>query len=86
MSSQFDIVPSEVTKVYTVKSVNISFYNLILHTSIQARVNMIDENGGLIDSKFLLIEGEEYNNWGNDDDYLRDLILSKLNLSYPVIE
>jgi hypothetical protein len=31
-------------------------------------------------SKNFIIEGEEYNAWDNDDNYLKNLIASKLDL------
>lgn len=35
---------------------------------------------GLSESLHTIIEGAEYEAWGNDDNYIYDLILSKLGL------
>lgn len=34
----------------------------------------------LLDSRLIIIEGAEYDAWGSDDNYIYDLILSKLGL------
>ena len=34
----------------------------------------------VLDEKIFLIEGEEYKEWGNDDNYLENLIFKKLGL------
>lgn len=39
-----------------------------------------DKNNNLLYEKQFVIEGEEYTNWGNDDDYLKNLISTKLDL------
>jgi hypothetical protein len=36
-----------------------------------------------LDIKMIIIEGEEYKKWGNDDSYLENLIYSKLGLTKP---
>jgi hypothetical protein len=35
---------------------------------------------GLLETKTITIEGAEYDAWGSDDNYIYDLILSKLGL------
>jgi hypothetical protein len=35
---------------------------------------------GMIDGSTIFIEGAEYDAWGTDDNYIYDLILSKLGL------
>ena len=43
-------------------------------------VNLLSNNK-LIDSKLMTITGDEYTNWGNDDNYIINLIMTKLNLT-----
>jgi hypothetical protein len=39
----------------------------------------------LLDEKMVIIEGEEYTAWGNDDAYLETLVFSKLGIQKNVI-
>jgi hypothetical protein len=38
------------------------------------------QDGNYVDSKYMRIDGQEYQAWGNDDDYLENLVLQKLGL------
>jgi len=38
----------------------------------------MDSDNNLINIETISIEGEEYNNWGSDDNYIETLILTKL--------
>lgn len=35
-----------------------------------------------LEIKEVIIEGQEYKNWGNDDNYIKKLVFSKLGISY----
>ena len=64
----------------TINNVRISIGQVILFTSVHINVMLLQDNN-LVDSKFFTITGEEYNNWSNDDQYLVDLVLSKLGMT-----
>lgn len=38
-----------------------------------------------LDTQLIIIEGDEYKNWGNDDEYIKDIIYKKLNIQKRVI-
>lgn len=38
----------------------------------------VKENNGVIKTHYFHIEGADYENWGNDDKYIEDLVLFKL--------
>ena len=59
---------------------------LILHTSVEIFVTFCDENDQHLSREMILLEGEEYSNWGNDDQYLIDMVCSKLNLEVVSME
>jgi hypothetical protein len=59
-----------------IKNVNINI-DIIPNLS-KAIVNIQYE--GITESEIITIEGSEYNAWGTDDNYIYDLILSKLGL------
>ena len=51
-----------------------------LNTSCSIFYELQSNEGKHLISGNLVIEGEDYTNWGNDDSYLTDIILQKLNL------
>jgi len=61
--------------------VEIAVAELVLNSHVEIVVAYFNSNGNIIDNKFIKIQGEEYNNWGLDDGYLVDLVLSKLGLT-----
>jgi hypothetical protein len=50
----------------------------IVNVRFYATLNEYEMN--VLDEKTLVIEGEEYSAWGNDDSYLETLIFSKLGI------
>lgn len=67
-----------------VRCVNMYITNLILNASVSVRVDYFESRNSPnpipFDSAFLTIEGDEYTAWGNDDTYLENLVLQKLDL------
>jgi hypothetical protein len=57
--------------------------DIIFNLSARFRVMLYDMAEQLIKSVIVLIEGEDYKKWGNDDDIILDLVLVKLGLSLP---
>jgi hypothetical protein len=51
---------------------------LKLFESIRIAVYLLNENDMLIDATQFLIEGEEYNAWQNDDNYIIKLLKEKI--------
>jgi hypothetical protein len=64
----------------TINRVQIRVMNVELFTSVNVSVSLFN-NESIIDNKFFKIEGDEYNNWGNSDQYLVNLVLTKLGLT-----
>ncbi len=67
----------------TITKVQIRVMSVELFTSVSVVASLFN-NESLIDNKFFKIEGEEYNNWGNSDQYLVNLVLNKLGLTPSV--
>ena len=63
-----------------VNNIKIKIMNIDLFKSITICVSLLTNNKN-VDNKILKISGEEYTNWGNDDNYIIDLVLTKLGLS-----
>lgn len=66
--------------VRIIHSCEIQVINLILFQSVSVMVTLYDENCSPIENKMLTISGEDYLNWSNDDNWLVDYTLNKLNL------
>ncbi len=71
---------SPYVKNNTINNVVIRIINVELFNSISVCASLF-ENNNLIDNKIFKIEGQEYQDWGNDDTYIIDLILSKLGMT-----
>jgi hypothetical protein len=63
-----------------INNIQINILKIELFVGITLSVNLLSNNK-IIDSKIMNITGDEYNNWANDDTYIINLVLSKLNLS-----
>lgn len=62
-------------------SIEINIMELVLNSHVNVIVMFKNSNGNLLKNEFVKIEGAEYAAWGSDDDYLVNLVLSKLNLT-----
>ena len=51
---------------------------IILFKSIRIAIYLYNENDMLIESRQYIIEGEEYNAWSNDDQYIIKLLKEKI--------
>lgn len=65
----------------TIVGMQINFLSLILDVNVIVNVLLYNSDNIVIQNQVITIEGEEYDLWGNDDDYLINLIASKLGLT-----
>jgi hypothetical protein len=72
-----------IQKIINIKSFNISLSNLILNKCVTIQVNILDDTNTVINNFIYNLEGDEYNNWGNIDDYITNLIEKKIHDLYP---
>lgn len=63
-----------------INNIQINILKIELFVGITLSVNLLSNNK-IIDSKIMNISGDEYNNWANDDNYIINLVLTKLNLT-----
>ena len=77
------IVPFDKTTVTTITSFSIEVTDVVLFTSVRLRVNLFDANGRRVDCNFLMVEGEDYVAWGNDDQYIVNFVSTKLGFVLP---
>jgi hypothetical protein len=86
MSSDNQISINPYNYVKTTESI---INNIIIHINrielfknIQLTAILLNDTR-YVDSKQIELSGEEYTNWGNDDNYIINTVLAKLNLSLP---
>lgn len=80
MNKTIFVENKDIVKTYTISKIEISVVNITLFESVTISVFLKDVDNNLIDTTYFTLKNEEYDNWGSDDDYILDLILSKLGL------
>ena len=76
--SNVPIEPSVITEVKTITDFKLSTQDLVLFTSVTFRVELLNNAGNLIDLKYVVISGDDYKNWNNDDQYIINKVAEKL--------
>ncbi len=78
-----NVQDSPYVKTNTINKVIIRVANIELFTSVTVIASLFDQNI-LVDNKVFKIEGQEYNNWSDNDQYIVDLVMTKLGMT-PVV-
>jgi hypothetical protein len=63
------------------KKIQIIIEELVLNSHAQITVSFLDENDGVVDNKYLKMEGTDYDGWGTDDNYVKTWVLAQLGLT-----
>ena len=75
-----NVIEKEILLSYLVSYFTMNVIILELHKSCCVIATTYDQfNKKLYENQFI-VDGEEYENWGSNDDYLKQLIANKLNL------
>jgi len=82
MNSTTYPLSTPIQQVINITQYNVSLYNFTLNTSVTISVNILDENNRVINSLNFMLEGEDYQNWGNDDAYIKTFVETKINELY----
>lgn len=64
-----------------VTKIEMEVMEMVLDSHVTMMVRYLNADGNLLDNKYVKIEGEEYNAWGDDDNYITNLVLTKLGLT-----
>jgi hypothetical protein len=80
MSNSIEVVEQEILLPYLVSSFDINIIIIQLNVQATIIVNTFDKDGNKLYEKLIIIEGEDYSNWGNNDNYLKNLVALKLGL------
>jgi hypothetical protein len=74
-----NVQDSQYVKTNTINKVIIRIANIELFSNVTVIASLF-ENNTLVDNKVFKIEGQEYTDWSNDDQYIVDLVLGKLGM------
>lgn len=85
MSNSVEVVEKEVSLPYLVSSFDMNVIIISLGHSACVVTNTYDKDKQKLYEKQFVIEGAEYDAWGSDDNYLKELIASKLDLEIKPI-
>jgi len=75
-----NIIPINKVKNIVISSFLIYRIDIILHKSVNLKVYLMNNNNP-VDTADILIEGDDYANWGNDDDYITNYVANKLGFT-----
>jgi len=67
-----------------VAKIEMEVMEMVLDSHVTMAVHYLNANGNLLDNKMVKIAGDEYNAWGDDDNYIVNLVLTKLGLTKTV--
>lgn len=72
------IEPVDKTTTQTIVRFTLDIVELLLNQSATFRVSLYNINDKLVDTKFVTLEGADYNNWGNEDEYILQFVANQL--------
>jgi len=78
--TKVNVQDSIYTKTMIINNIKIRTNRLSLFNSISLGVSLFADNV-LVENKMIDVTGEDYTNWGNDDQYIVDFVLTKLGLT-----
>jgi len=77
---QINIEDYNLVKTSIINNIKIKIMKIELYKSITLSVSLLTNNIN-IDNKIITISGTDYNNWGNDDNYIINFVLNNLGLT-----
>ena len=81
MSKSLAIQPFLQTTTQTISNIRLSVHELVLFQSVTIRVECFDANNNFIELKFVTINGDDYLNWMNNDEYIAEYVKTKLGFT-----
>lgn len=70
------IEQKEIIKTFTITSFKIVVVNIVLNEKCDIIVSLFDSDQILQRQEILVLQGDDYINWGSDDEYLYDYVAS----------
>ena len=72
-----NIVPVEQSTTKIITSFKVFVNSVDLFEKAKIRVQLFDTNNNFVKMEFLEMSGEDYNNWGSDDNYIINYVAQK---------
>jgi hypothetical protein len=85
MSNVVEVVEKEYVLKYLVSSFDMNVVITQLNVSATVISNTYDSSNNRLYEKQFVVEGAEYDAWGTDDNYIKNLVASKLGLEIKTI-
>jgi hypothetical protein len=79
-NKDISITPVTVTRVTVIDKFIIRKVDVKIKESAEIILDLVDNNNSYAGTKYLVMSGEDYSNWGSDDDYLINWIKNNLNI------
>jgi hypothetical protein len=76
--NNINIEPKDVAVLNKISNITLEINELVVNKSVDIIVNLYDVDSKYISAVKYTISGDEYSSWGNDDEYLVNLICGKL--------
>jgi hypothetical protein len=76
-----NIVPTPYVTTLTIIGFKINITEFIPNTSVYLCISVYSENQNVIKNDYLLLDGQAYLDWGNDDDYLVQWVATQLGFT-----
>ena len=71
-----------ITKTNTITSFEIHQMNVLLNTSAELYVCLKNADNNIVVNEYIKIEGADYDNWLNDDQYIIDFVKNYILQKY----
>ncbi len=82
MDHKVEIKEKTITKTYLIDNICIDVRNVLLGTSADICVRLYSGET-YRECMAFTITGTEYTSWGNNDAYIENLVIDRINLAYP---
>ena len=77
------IIPFDRTTTTTITRFEIDNIDIRVFSSARIRVNLYNLAGQLIDIANVILSGDDYANWGSDDQYIINYVANALGFQLP---
>lgn len=78
---QIKVNDKTITTTSIVKSIEIESTKIVLNEYARFMVKLLDEQKRVLEVEVVELSGDDYSNWGSDDQYVVDFILNQLGLT-----
>ena len=80
----YSIQPYDFVTTQQVCSFKIDRIELTLFKQAILTIMLLNQSGGLVDIKVLQMNGRDYEQWNNDDNYVVEFVMNKLGFVKPI--